>query len=151
MGRLALRKVNEPRVLVNELIAVGCRVVRGTVNSKIIAYNHYCNRWRMNKNDSLVLAISGKQIYLSDINSRRAKDFPKGQSNSIEKKLITPWQIKKKTNRQIIVHKTQHRKLKTEQHESYQKLGVISGAPEVYANPAPHVAPVVLFMLLQTR
>ena len=35
---------------------------------------------------------------------------------------------KKKTNREIIVHKTQHRKLKTEQHEPNQKLGVISGA-----------------------
>ncbi|CAG2223913.1 unnamed protein product [Mytilus edulis] len=29
MDRLQLRKVNEPRVLVNELIAVGCRIVRG--------------------------------------------------------------------------------------------------------------------------
>ncbi|XP_076101175.1 uncharacterized protein LOC143070959 [Mytilus galloprovincialis] len=29
MDRLQLRKVNEPRILVNELIAVGCRVVRG--------------------------------------------------------------------------------------------------------------------------
>ena len=37
---------------------------------------------------------------------------------------------KKKTNRQIIVHKTQHRKLKTYQHEPHQKLEVISGALE---------------------
>ena len=29
----------------------------------------------------------------------------------------------KKTNRQIILHKTQHRKLKTKQHEPHQKLG----------------------------
>ncbi|XP_063431215.1 uncharacterized protein LOC134713863 [Mytilus trossulus] len=29
MGRLQLRKVHEPRILVDELIAVGCRVVRG--------------------------------------------------------------------------------------------------------------------------
>ena len=36
----------------------------------------------------------------------------------------------KKTNRQIIVQKTQHRKLKTEQHEPHQNLGIITGAPE---------------------
>ena len=30
----------------------------------------------------------------------------------------------KKTNRQTIVHKTQHRKLKTKQQEAHQKLGV---------------------------
>ena len=34
----------------------------------------------------------------------------------------------KKTSRQIIVHKTQHKKLKTKQHQRHQKLGVISGA-----------------------
>ena len=34
----------------------------------------------------------------------------------------------KKTN--VIVQKTQHRKLKTKQHEPHQKLGMISGAPE---------------------
>ena len=34
------------------------------------------------------------------------------------------------------------------QHKPHQKLGVISGAPEGYADPAPHVAPVVLLMLL---
>ena len=39
---------------------------------------------------------------------------------------------------------TQHRKLKNMQHKPYQKLGVISGAPEGYADPAPHVSPVVL-------
>ena len=36
----------------------------------------------------------------------------------------------KKTNRQIIVQKTQHRKLKTKQHKPHQNLGVISGALE---------------------
>ena len=36
----------------------------------------------------------------------------------------------KQTNRQILVHKTQHRKLKTKQHEPHEKLGLISGAPE---------------------
>ena len=36
----------------------------------------------------------------------------------------------KKTNRQTIVHMTQHRKLKNKQNEPDQKLGVISGAPE---------------------
>ena len=36
----------------------------------------------------------------------------------------------KKTNRQIIVHKKQHRKLKTEHHEPFNKLAVIECAPE---------------------
>ena len=36
----------------------------------------------------------------------------------------------KKTNRQIILQKTQPRKLKTKQHEPHQKLEVIVGAPE---------------------
>ena len=36
----------------------------------------------------------------------------------------------KQTNRQIIVHKTQHRKLNAKQLEPHQKLGVISGAAE---------------------
>ena len=52
----------------------------------------------------------------------------------------------KKTNRQTIVHMTQHRKLKNKQYKSHQELGVISGASEGYADPAPHVAPVVLLM-----
>ena len=39
----------------------------------------------------------------------------------------------------------------TMQHEPHQKPGVVSGAPEGYADPAPHMAPVVLFMLLQIR
>lgn len=47
-----------------------------------------------------------------------------GQSNSnIENKPTMPWQKKpKKTNRQIIKHNTQHRKIKTLQHEPHQKL-----------------------------
>ena len=53
----------------------------------------------------------------------------------------------KKTNRQTIVQMTQHRKLKNKQHEPHEKLGVISGAPGGYADPALHVAPVVLLML----
>ena len=44
--------------------------------------------------------------------------------------MTTPWLKKKRTNRQIIVHKTQHRKLKTKQHEPHLNLGVISGDPE---------------------
>ena len=40
------------------------------------------------------------------------------QSNSKnENKLTTPWLKMKKTNRQTIVHTTQHRKLKNKQHE----------------------------------
>ena len=58
---------------------------------------------------------------------------------------------KEKANRQTILHMTQHRKLKDKQHELHQKLGVISGAPEGKHDPAPHVAPVVLLMLLQIR
>ena len=57
----------------------------------------------------------------------------------------------KKTNRQIIVQKIQHRKLKTKQHERHQKLGVILSAPEGQADPVPHVAPVMLLILLQIR
>ena len=44
----------------------------------------------------------------------------------------------KRINRQTIVHTTQHRKLKNKQHEPHQKLGVISGALEGKADPAPH-------------
>ena len=69
----------------------------------------------------------------------------------LENKLTTPWLKMKKTNRQTIVHKTQHRKLKTEQQEPHQKLGVISGAPEGWAYPAPYVTSVVLLMLVRTR
>ena len=58
---------------------------------------------------------------------------------------------KEKTNIQIIEPNTQHRKVKTEQHEPQRKLWMIAGAPEGYADPDPHVAPVVLLMLLQTR
>ena len=53
---------------------------------------------------------------------------------------------------QTAVNKTQHNKLETdhEQHEPQQKLGEISGASEGLSNPAPHVATIVLFMLVQT-
>ena len=54
----------------------------------------------------------------------------------------------KKIKRHTPVHKTQHRKLKTKQHEPQQKLGVISGAPEGLSD---HAAPVVLLMFLQTQ
>ena len=41
------------------------------------------------------------------------------------------WLKIKKTNRQIIVQKTQQQKnIKTKQHEPYQKLRVLAGAPE---------------------
>ena len=50
------------------------------------------------------------------------------------------------TNRQTIVYMTQHRKLKNKQQEPYQKLGVIAYASERLADPASHVAPVVLLM-----
>ena len=52
----------------------------------------------------------------------------------------------KKPNRKTLVHMTQDIKLKNKQNKPNQKLGVISSAPEGYANPAPHVAPVVLLM-----
>ena len=37
---------------------------------------------------------------------------------------------------------------KTKQHEPLKKLGVIACVPEVLADPAPHVAPIVSLMLL---
>ena len=52
----------------------------------------------------------------------------------------------KRTNRQTIVHITQHIKLKNKQQEPHPKLGVISGAPEGSVDPGPHVTPVVLLM-----
>ena len=52
-----------------------------------------------------------------------------------------------KDKQKTIVHMTQHRKLKTKQHELHQKFWRISGAPEGLADTAPHVAPVVLLML----
>ena len=36
----------------------------------------------------------------------------------------------KKRKRQTTVHKTQHKKLTAEQHESHQQLDVFSGDPE---------------------
>ena len=41
--------------------------------------------------------------------------------------MTTPWLKMNRTNRQTIVHTTQHRKLKNKLNEPYQKLGVISG------------------------
>ena len=38
-----------------------------------------------------------------------------------KKKMTTPWLKMKRTNRQTIVHRTQHRKLKNKQHEPHQK------------------------------
>ena len=55
----------------------------------------------------------------------------------------------KKTNRQTIVHMTKHRKLKKKQHEPLQKIAVISGASEGWADSAPYVAPVVLLPQLR--
>ena len=62
--------------------------------------------------------------------TKEGRKIPEGQSNSlIENKLTTPWLKMKQTNRQKIVHMTQHRNLQNKQHEPHQKLGVISGAP----------------------
>jgi len=51
---------------------------------------------------------------------------------------------RKRTQGYTTIYKTLHRKLKIEQHESHQKLGVNSGAPSVLAVPSPHVTPVML-------
>ena len=62
---------------------------------------------------------------------KEGRRIPEEQPNSyIENKLTTPWPKMKKTNRQTIAQKKLHRKLKTEQHEPHQKMGVISGYPE---------------------
>ena len=54
------------------------------------------------------------------------------------------------TNRKYnTIHTIQ--KIKTKQHESNQNLGLISGAPKRKSDPASHVAPVVLLVLVQTR
>jgi hypothetical protein len=37
-----------------------------------------------------------------------------------------------------------HRKVKIEPHDSYQKPGINSGAPEGQVFPTPHVAPVAV-------
>ena len=63
--------------------------------------------------------------------------------HSITWNLIHRHSLKRNTKRQTVVHKTQHRKLETNQHKPHQNLGVISGDPPV--------APVVLLMLVQTR
>lgn len=44
--------------------------------------------------------------------------------------MITPGLKKKKTNIQITVHKSQHRKLQTKQHEPQKLMRGISGAQE---------------------
>ena len=62
---------------------------------------------------------------------KEGRKIPEGQSNSLtENKLTTPWLKTKRTNRQTIVHMTQHSKLKDKQHEPHQNVGVISVAPE---------------------
>ena len=69
--------------------------------------------------------------------ARRGKKNTRGTVNSyIENKLTTQWLTKKKTNRQITEHKTQHRNLKTKQHQPHHKQGVISGAPEGFHTEA---------------
>ena len=46
--------------------------------------------------------------------------------SQIENKLTTTWLKKKKTNRQMIVHETQHKQnIQIKQHELHQKLGMI--------------------------
>ena len=47
------------------------------------------------------------------VQKRGAKDTRGIVTPIDENKLVTPWQKNKKTNRQMIVHKTQHRKRKT--------------------------------------
>ena len=44
------------------------------------------------------------------------------------------------------IYKTLHRKLKIVQNESHYNPGVISGAPERLAVPAPRVTPVALVL-----
>ena len=59
---------------------------------------------------------NGKWIY-----KLKNGKIPEGESNYwIENKLTTPWLKIKRTNRQKIVHITQHRKLKNKQHEPHQ-------------------------------
>ena len=60
-----------------------------------------------------------------NLNKKRANDT-KGTFKLIcRKKQIPSWLKKKKTNGQTIVHKTQHRKLKTRLHEPHRNLAVI--------------------------
>ena len=69
------------------------------------------------------ICILHKWLHICD--KRGAKDT-RGTFKLIGlNKLTTPWLKIKKTNRQIIVYMTQHRKLKTKQHEPHKKLGVI--------------------------
>lgn len=57
---------------------------------------------------------------------------------------------RKKTNRRTVVHKTPLKNPETKQHEPFQKL-VISGVTKGQADPVPHVASVVLHMLIKTH
>ena len=58
------------------------------------------------------------QMYIKE-----RRKIREGHSNlQIKNKLTTPWLKKKKTNRETKVHKTQHRKLNTKQHELHQNL-----------------------------
>ena len=80
---------------------------------------------------SVVTKLYKKRCDMIVNETKEGRKIPKEQSNSeIENKPTTPWLKMKKTNRQTIVHMTQHRKLKNTQHESHPKLEVISGAPE---------------------
>ena len=73
--------------------------------------------------NTIIVKDCDEQIVSEKTCQREAK-LSQGRSNSqVENKLSTPWI--KKTNRQTIVHKTQHTKQKTEQHKPHQKLGVI--------------------------
>ena len=59
--------------------------------------------------------------HFSPCGTKDGQKIPEGQSNSlIENKLTTSWLKIKKTNRQTVVHMTQHRKLKKNQHEPIQ-------------------------------
>ena len=55
--------------------------------------------------------------------------------------------VKKTTKRQTIVFKTEHWKLKTEQHEPNKNGGYITRALKGWPDPALNVAPAVLFII----
>ena len=67
------------------------------------------------------------------------KMFTKGTVINLKQTDNAMAKNEKKKKNQTTAHMTQHRKLKNKQHEPHQKLGVISGAPEGKADPAPHV------------
>lgn len=70
------------------------------------------------KNVCFIFKINAKYTITLKLISRKYTE------NAMAKK------INKKTNRQTTVHQSQQKKIKTEQQEPNQKLGVISGAPE---------------------